>query len=380
LAILISSILPRFHGLAGYPQTEVVDRYQQMKCQSCHKTVSRNSNFCPHCSYSFKSEGSDQSTEALARQTQPPFATPPAISMPKPSTAVVDNLKMGMTQAPWMTSNPVDSSLKPSGDAKLLDPEQYNRQLYYCDCGTLTLDGGENPAAIHLFGKDKLTFGRVPEPDSVTLYVLPLDHANRILTQSISSNHFRIHLEDKGLRIEDVSTYGTSLNGIKVQGSTMIPLDKISEVTVANNLTLRLTPFTKQGLTEDQIQNAYNSLVKKDLIWEKASALGLGGLLIERASNMHDTECYLMLFTWVALGTFFESNGKQPALTGGKLRLVRHDRQFLLHNLDAEVAPIIGEFELPQASIYPLIQGVNLKIGSRSCSWNALKQYGIDPE
>jgi hypothetical protein len=231
---------------------------------------------------------------------------------------------------------------------------------------------------VHLFGSDTLRCGRVPERNDVALVVLPLTAENHALSMAISSQHFLVQLTPNGIELQDTSKYGTSLNGQNVQGSAMIPLDQVSEVSVAVSLRLRLTPLINQPPPSEQAVDPYLGIGPADGLWSTAARLGLGGLVIERVENMADQECYLMVFTWAALGPAFDGEAGGPAIEGGRLRLVRRQGQFWLHNVTAVRSATVAGVPLPVGFACPLMPGLTLGVGKETVEFREIEQFGID--
>ena len=278
--------------------------------------------------------------------------------------------------APWLETSAAGLSLSPGLGTRLCIPQGLERYRGSNTAGTLTFPQRKQCGRVHLFGSGTLRFGRVPPQNDVTLFVLPQNPQNDRLTKAISSQHFEIVLGGNGLVLKDKSRYGTSLNGKKLVGSAPIPLDQVSEVDVFTSLKLWLTPFVKQPLPAGQ--DAYLSLGTVDDAWTTAAGLGIGGIMVERANNLAVEECYLMVFTWVALGPALDGGTDLPPVEGGRLRLVRRGGQFWLHNV-ASVAPFaVDGVPVSEGAVSPLMPGLKLTLGHEPAEYTDIHQFGID--
>ena len=286
-----------------------------------------------------------------------------------------DALKSGVTQAPWL-ENPAAVLGAKSGGVQVL--AQLDRYRGANKAASLVFPQRSRFGLAHLFGLDTLRCGRVPERNDVALVLLPLTADNHARSMAISSRHFQILLTPQGLELQDMSKYGTSLNGQNLQGSANIPLDRVSEISVGVSLRLHVTPVANKSLASERNVDPYEAIGPADELWKTAAGLGLGGLFIERVENLADMECYLMVFTWAALGPAFDGEAGGPAIEGGRLRLVRRHGQFWLHNVAAVRPATIAGIPLPVGFAAPLMPDVTLELGGETAEFTAIKQFGID--
>ncbi|MCY2993304.1 MAG: FHA domain-containing protein [Planctomycetota bacterium] len=333
-----------------------------MQCPACGKPNAERGKFCMECG---------SSLDATAEVIQPHEAVRAAKSGTSSAnfagksrgdgSSCDDDLKAGATQAPWLESAYASSSPGRPGVAVTI-PAGLEKYRGANLAGTLVFARRHQFRRVHLFGSRTLKFGRVPEQNDVTLFVLPLTPQNQALTKAVSSQHFKILLDRNGLVVQDRSKYGTSLNGRKLQGSGAVPLDQVSEVAVGVSLKLRLTPLVKQPPGEGWEHDPYAGLAPADESWTTAAGLGLGGLLVERVDNAAEEECYLMVFTWAALGPAFDGDTGLPPVEGGRLRLVRRAGQFWLHNVASAAPPSVEGVPVPGVAISPLLPGMKLTL------------------
>lgn len=347
-----------------------------MRCSACGHDSAGPARFCAECGGGLGSDQPGNDAESAVGKSETEFTSgQPGRSHHGESAG--DDLKAGATRAPWLDDAKVGSvSPLPPGSVRII--QELERYRGSNTTATLAFPQRSQFVRVHLLGTDKLNFGRVPERNDVTLIVLPLTPENHALSQAISSQHFQILLEPGGLLLKDESKYGTSLNGQKVQRSAKIPLDQVSEVAVAVSLRLRLTPLVSQSPGGGRSEDPYVSIGPADALWKTASGLGIDALFIERVDNVAEQEGYLMVFTWAALGPVLDGMDGLPAVEGGRLRLVRRQGQFWLHNVAAIASPTVAGVPVPVGHVGPLVPGLTIGLGKETAQWTSMQQYGIE--
>ena len=299
-----------------------------MQCPSCKSENDENAKFCGECGG--RLAGGQPANVAVRIQPAPspsPLSVGPAAQPSSVASPSGERLRMGATMAPWLETPGNGLVSSPAGTRCVSIPKGLEDFRGSNDSGTLNFPQRRQFGRAHLFGTGTLKLGRVPSQNDVTLFVLPLTPQNESLTRAISSRHFEVVLDGNGLTLNDKSRFGTLLNGQKVAGSASIPLDQVSEVEVALSLKLRIVPFVKQVLPLGQ--DPYPPLGAADDVWTTAARLGIGGVMVERSSNAAVEECYVMVFTWVALGPAFDGGPDLPPVDGGRVRIVRARRAVL---------------------------------------------------
>ena len=134
-----------------------------MLCPACGKMNSKRTKFCTECGSDFPADVGENPPQKLGQDT-PATATSSgaAGAVPQPVVPCRDALKAGMTQAPWLSSAPGESSPTPSGYSALVVPKVLEKYRGANSSGTMLFPQHQPPARVQLFGKDTLNLGRVP--------------------------------------------------------------------------------------------------------------------------------------------------------------------------------------------------------------------------
>lgn len=229
---------------------------------------------------------------------------------------------------------------------------------------------------VHVFAQAELKIGRIPERNDVVLWLFPRSDENDAVSRKISSQHAKLSLHDDALVFSDNgSTNGSWLNGNRINGSVAVPLQQVSELLLADAMKLRVTPFlesTANAATDDE----YLSLAPGDELWQMASRLGLGAVLIERVENIPHAECYLLLFTWAALGPGVSAESMPATLGKEQFRLVRCADQIFLDNRSGRAS--VKGIELVPHQAVPLYGGLELCLDQQPVRVTAVEQWGAE--
>lgn len=240
---------------------------------------------------------------------------------------------------------------------------------------TLKFLGRPEFGRVHVFAQAELKVGRVPELNDVVMWRLPRSDENDAFSGKISSQHAKLSLLDDGLVFcDNGSTNGSWLNGNRINGSVAVPLQQVSELQLADAMKLRVTPFLKPTANATT-GNEYLSLAQEDELWQLASRLGLGAVLIERVENTPRAECYLLLFTWAALGPGVSVESLPTTLGKEQFRLVRCADQIWLHNRSGRAS--VKGIELASQQAVPLYAGLEFSLDRQLVRVTAVDQLGI---
>ena len=327
-------------------------------CGQCAREIPSDSKFCPHCGAVQKNSSKANADNAKSDPSE---------------LKKVAGVRKFQTVAPWAEST------ADSGKVKILGGvNQTNGSI---TSGTLVFQERKQFGRVHVFAKSVVKFGRSPEDCDVTLWVLPLEgenaKENQKQTNAISGLHFEIRLTNEGLHLVDLSRFGTILNGVKLQKGVpaRIPVDCISKLDVFDSTSLRLTPMT--GGTTRPNDDEYSGLGDISELALDALATGLGGLFVERLTNIETDEAYLLLFDRVCFGEMITGKKLPDETTDGAVSLLFRNNRLWIHNRHHE-----GQLELDSVVIgtgeaASLGFGAKISCGGETGLFTQVTQVGV---
>ena len=255
--------------------------------------------------------------------------------------------------------------------------ELANRREHVARACVLMADR-QPPMRVLLLGTPRVRMGRVRSSNDVVLRVLPRCKANDAMSFWISKNaHLTVRVEPQGVILEDNgSTNGTYLNGTRIRKPTPLPLSGPSDVDVGKAITLRFTPFRDFNDPDPSHVERYCELGEPDDLWHAARMHGLRSIVIQRISNLSDSEVYVLVLRWLLIGR--NSQG-EIVLPGADFdaRVLRLGGQFWLEAVDPGRGIHADAVPVPKAWACPLVPGMKLTCSTTLAECLPFRQCGL---
>ena len=299
------------------------------------------------------------------------------------------NISAGQSAAPAQKAKPAHAKTRVSwlSEILLIGKAPSDDSKGVCT-GTLSWEGIPSFKTVHILAKSTVGFGKSDDPtrgNDVILYSRasgPNDSkTHQDLTDFISGKHFEIHLDNIGLRVKDLSTNGTALNGVKLpkEEPVSIPLDRISRLDVVFNenfkgesFKLQLTPVL---VSDDNLkEDPYSKIQQPAETFPLARKHGIRALLIERLANYPESECYLMLFDYIALGGLITKLVGDSNTEGDSIRLVARKNSVLVHNMGYSDEFEVNKKKVPVGSSAVLEHQCAISIAGNIGKFGPIKQ------
>ena len=258
---------------------------------------------------------------------------------------------------------------------------------------SLRLTSNSGTCNFVLLGLPQVKMGRGRAGNDLVLRVLPRSDPNDVLSLHITGKgpHLTLSLLPTGLVIEDHgSANGTELDGKRVRGRAVVPLDRPSNLNVAGALFLRLQPFGDDdagpgdpaGPTGGMARLTEATSAEPDALWRLAERWRLRSLLIHRVSNLAADEKYLLVYRWARVGPGISNElplgpGCDPRPGGRVLRLAG---TFWWDAPGDSCVSVEGEPQRQSLDRIPfrlLTAGTKLSCGSTSLEFGDQRQVGV---
>lgn len=235
---------------------------------------------------------------------------------------------------------------------------------------------------VLLLGLAQVRMGRKRDANDIVLRRLPRSEKNDRATLQIAGkqSHLVVALGPEGLCVIDKKTAnGTQVDGVRIEGQAELPLDRASEVNVAQALRLRFTPYLDPQGGEVPAPEHHAQLGPPDGLWSIAERLGLRSLLIERADNLAREERYLIVYRWAACGRDADDELRLPdvAAANQHFRIVRLGGQFWIASTVGSRRLVVDDIPVGPGSAFPLTPGLTLRYGRGEISVAEFRQIGL---